>query len=179
MDDAVLSGERTIPAVPLPEPGATGLAGILGAAPEPVDVGWAALERALGVELPADYKEFVSTFGARTIDDHLIVCHPDDLMEHQEWVRECLAIERADDFPDWFTPGDRVVSWGLTENGDQLSWLARPGTPPESWPVVFKEEGPYWQRFPGGFTATVAGLLTGDLQSWHLSSYFGGPHSYA
>jgi hypothetical protein len=32
--------------------------------------------------------------------------------------------------------------------------------------------------FPAGFTATTAGLLTGDLQSWYLSSYFGGEHSY-
>ncbi|MFI1988933.1 hypothetical protein [Actinoplanes sp. NPDC020271] len=173
----VVTGERTVPSVPLPQPGAAGLAAILGAEPEPVEVDWPSLEQALRAELPADYKEFVGTFGAASIDDHVSVCEPGRLLEHHAWVRECLAIDE-DDRPDWFAPGDRVISWGSTENGDILGWLVSPGAAPPAWPVVFKEEGPLWQRFPAGFTTTMAGLLTGDLQSWYLSSRLGGDHSY-
>lgn len=174
----VVTGVREVPDTPLAEPGAAGLAAILGAEPWPAEADWPALELALGVALPADYKEFVSTFGACAIDDHVTVCAPGDLLEHQDWARECRSFESPEDLPDWFEPGDDVVSWGVTHNGDQLGWHVRPGAPAATWPVVFKEAGPYWQRFPGGFTATLAGLLTGDLQSWHLSSRLGGPHSY-
>lgn len=173
-----VTGERTVPSIPLPEPGASGLAAILGAEPQPADVDWPSLERALGTELPADYKEFVSTFGAGMIDDHIIVCAPGELLDHDEWTQECLALESDDDRPDWLAPADRVISWGTSENGDHLGWQVNPSTPPSTWPMVYKERGPHWQRFPGGFTASMAGLLTGDLQSWHMSSRLGGPHTY-
>lgn len=171
----VLTGEREIPEMPLPEPGAACLAALLGdPAPVPDDVDWHAVEQALGTPLPADYKEFVGTYGAAMIDDHLVICPPGKLVAEQEYLRPA----DDDDRPDGFEPGDRLIAWGSTPNGDVLAWLAKPGTPPESWPVVFTEEGPIWQTFPAGFTATVAGLLTGDLQSWHLSGWLGGPHSY-
>ena len=83
------------------------------------------------------------------------------------------------DIPPWFEPGDNVISWGHTGNGDLLFWHIKPGVAPDDWPVVFKEEGPLWEQYHAGFSAAVVGLLTGAIQSEYLSRWFGGPHSYA
>jgi hypothetical protein len=172
----VLTGERQVPSTPLPEPGAAGLAAILGLpGPAPREIDWSAAEESLGVTLPADYKEFLTAFGVATIDDHIVICPPAELAAEQDYL--VLDEDEAGEL-EWLAPGDRLIVWGSTPNGDLLMWHVKPGVPPASWPVVFTEEGPFWQVFPGGFTATLAGLLTGELQSWHMSSRLGGPHSY-
>lgn len=84
-----------------------------------------------------------------------------------------------EDVPSWFQPGDDLISWGHTSNGDFLFWHVRPGTTPDAWPVVFKERGPFWEQYRTGFCAALAGLLTGDIQSEYLSRWLGGPHTYS
>lgn len=122
-----------------------------------------------------------------------------DLLKHNAYAHECLRPEfggleggagdwhvgdashwspdRAD-IPAWFEPGDDLISWGHTGNGDFLFWRVKPGVAPNDWPVAFKEEGPYWEYYESGFCVTTAGLLNGDLQSEYLSDCFGDPHSY-
>ncbi|WP_245603591.1 hypothetical protein [Salinispora cortesiana] len=85
--------------------------------------------------------------------------------------------QRAD-VPPWFNPGDNLISWGHTGNGDLLFWHIKPSVAPGDWPVVFKEEGPHWEQYQSGFSATLVGLLTGTIQSEYLSSWLGGPHCY-
>lgn len=195
------------------------LAAVLGLPPSESSADWSAVETALGVTLPGDYKRFVGAYGAGLVDDHLVVCgpgEPHDLLENVEWARACVRLDfGASDLgaeqwwpggpdqspgdwrlgdpahwtpgrqgvPAWFRPGDDLIAWGSTGNGDMLCWHVPDSTGPtsagpEEWVVVLKEEGPYWERFEAGFDATVAGLLTGDLQSEYLSRWFGGPHSY-
>lgn len=84
----------------------------------------------------------------------------------------------SEDVPPWFQPGDDLISWGHTGNGDFLFWHVQPGTGPDGWPVVFKERGPLWEQYRTGFCGALAGLLTGDIQSEYLSDLLGGPHSY-
>ncbi|MBB4754247.1 SMI1/KNR4 family protein [Actinoplanes lobatus] len=190
-----LSGART--ADPTGE--APSLAEIFGLDPARDAFEWSEIESALGVTLPSDYKRFTGTHGAHTVDDHLLLLR-EDILEENEWARECVRLDfggpgtdytepwslgdasrwTADraDVPEWFAPGDDLVLWGLTGNSDLLLWHVRPGAAPDDWPVVLKERGPLWERFEGGFDATLSGLLTGDLQSGYLSRRFGGPHSY-
>ena len=167
---------------------------------------WSPVEAQLGVALPGDYKTFVDAYGAGMVDDHLTVCAPGaaqewvDLVQHNDYAHVCVRLDFAgpddyegdwqlgdatrwtpdrEDVPSWFQPGDDLISWGHTGNGDFLFWHVRPGTAPDAWPVVFKERGPYWEQYRTGFCGTLAGLLTGDLQSEYLSRWLGGPHTYS
>jgi hypothetical protein len=166
---------------------------------------WSSVETALGVDLPGDYKRFVDAYGPGLIDDHLTVCAPDaaadwaDLMRHNAWSQECVRLDFAgpdsysggwdlgdqsrwepgrQDVPSWFEPGDNLISWGSTGNGDLLFWHVKPGVGADDRPVVLKEEGPYWEQYEVGFSAALVGLLTGEVQSEYLSHWLGGPHSY-
>jgi hypothetical protein len=166
---------------------------------------WSPVETALGVALPDDYKRFVDVYGAGVVDDHVTVCGPNvphdwaDLVRHNTWAQECVRLDFAgpdncsggwclgdpshwepsrEYVPSWFEPGDNLISWGHTGNGDLLFWHVRPGMAPAGWPVVLKEEGPYWEQYRVGFSVALVGLLTGEIQSEYLSRWLGGPHSY-
>lgn len=166
---------------------------------------WSPVEKALGAALPSDYKRFVEAYGAGLIDDHITVCAPDaplewaDLVRHHTWAQECVRLDFAGpdspsqgwhlgdqshwepdrtEVPSWFEPGDNLISWGHTGNGDLLFWHVKTGVAADNWPVVLKEEGPYWEQYGASFSATLAGLLTGEIQSEYLSRSLGGPHSY-
>jgi hypothetical protein len=188
-----------------PNTGGTELDELLGLTPSKTAHDWSEAEAALGVTLPADYKRFIDAHGPGVVDDHLVVNGiggrydlveenqlawssvridfggPDNWSEDAQWRLGDASHWTPDraDVPDWFEPGDDLIAWGSTGNGDLLLWHVRPGVPADDWTVVLKERGPYWERFDGGFAATLAGLLAGDLQSYYLSSWLGGPHSYA
>ncbi|MEU4155180.1 SMI1/KNR4 family protein [Actinoplanes sp. NPDC026670] len=168
-------------------------------------IDWPVVEAELGVTLPGDYRAFIDAYGNGSVDDHLYVCAPGaaqdwaDLLRHNSYAHECAGPEffgrgnwrrewrlgdashwapGREDIPAWFEPGDDLISWGHTGNGDFLFWHIKPGTAPDRWPVVFKERGPLWEQYETGFAATLADLLTGIVQSEYLSIWLGGPHSY-
>lgn len=169
---------------------------------------WVAVESALGVELPGDYKHFVDAYGPGAVNDHLLVCAPDasagwtDLLDNNEMAQESCrtwfggvddgpfdrteqpwplgdsAHWGGDDVPDWFRPGDDLISWGGTANGDFLFWHIKPGVAAADYPVVLRERGPDFERFEGGFSATLMGLLVGNIRSEYLSQWLLAPYSY-
>jgi hypothetical protein len=166
---------------------------------------WSVVETELGVTLPGDYKAFIDTYGRGSVDDHVHVCAPyaaeqwANLAKQNSYAHECVGAEffgrgnwrrdwnlgdaahwnpEREDIPSWFEPGDDLISWGHTGNGDSLFWHVKPGTAPDDWPVVFKERGPLWEQYGTGFANALADLLTGAIQSEYLSSSLGGPHSY-
>jgi hypothetical protein len=179
-----------------------GLSEVLGLAPSTATVDWSQVEASLGVTLPRDYKQFVGAHGSGVIDDCVIVNGQHDLIEENRFARALVRMDFGDpdtwseeaewplgdaahwtpdraDVPDWFQPGDDLVAWGSWVGSPlHLFWHVRPGIPADGWTVVLKERGPYWERFETGFTTTLAGLLTGDLQSRYLSRRLSGPHTY-
>ncbi|MFC4070329.1 hypothetical protein [Actinoplanes subglobosus] len=195
-----LFGERQTP----PRTGGPSLDDLLGLTPSAAVVDWSPVESALGLTLPGDFKRFVGAHGSGVIDDHIGVNGIGgrfDMIEENELAWSFVRIEfgghdswseTADwrlgdathweplrqDIPAWFHPGDDLIAWGSTVHTDTLFWHARAGTPPDEWTVVLKERGPLWEPFDAGFTETMTGLLTGDLQSRYASRWLGGPHSY-
>lgn len=198
--DDYLFGER--PAAP--GTGEHDPAEILGLVPSKGPLDWSDTEAALGVTLPGDYKRFVDAHGSGVIDDQLAVngiggrfdlveenlyawssvrldfAGPDAWREDAAWRLGDAAHWTPDrsEVPDWFSPGDDLIAWGSSVSGHFLFWHVRPGVPAGEWTAVLKERGPYWERFERGFAGTVAGLLTGDVQSRYLSRWLSGPHSY-
>lgn len=130
---------------------------------------WSAVETGLGVTLPGEHKAFIDTYGPGSVDDHVHACAPDAAEEWADLVAQKLLRARLrrrgalragqtaadwhlgdvpygkldrEDIPAWFEPGDDLISWGHTGNGDFLFWHVKPGTAPHDWPVMLKEEGP-------------------------------------
>ncbi|MDV5146885.1 SMI1/KNR4 family protein [Streptomyces sp. SBC-4] len=148
---------------------------------EPRRKDWGAVERGLGVELPADYKELIRVYGGSNWDDYLYVLEPGcpnenyDLITWAEqqaedleglWQFEKKPVELAVD-------GTRVVPWATTDNGECLYWLVVPGCEPDRWCVMVNEaRGDRWEHFAVSCTQFLSSALAGELRSAILSSRF-------
>lgn len=137
---------------------------------------WGPVETQLGTTLPEDYKELVDTYGGGLFDDAIWLLEPGcankyyDVLTENEGRMEMLRRlwERsAPKPPELEEAGSRVITWALTENGENLHWLVRPGQKPEEWTVMISEgRGPEWERYPmpcAQFLESI--LLTGDVES--------------
>ncbi|MBK8255236.1 MAG: SMI1/KNR4 family protein [Polyangiaceae bacterium] len=149
-------------------------------APKPAD--WAFIESAIGTPLPADYKEFLQTYGSGTISNYMRVLNPFSTTElWLEKVRFRLSIyhssRRNNPVPGFTLPpplapvnsmpypifpeSGGVFPWGHTENGDGLLWLTQ-GNPNE-WKVVAETRSFRYAEFPGTMTEFLTALLSGKL----------------
>ncbi|MER6994459.1 SMI1/KNR4 family protein [Streptomyces sp. NPDC000410] len=133
---------------------------------------WHEVESALGAELPADYKQLVDTFGGGVFDNAVWVLEPGcankyyDLLIENRGRRE--ELEASGSHPEELEEeGSDVIAWALTENGQTLYWLVRPGQAPDSWLVMIHEgRGPAWERYPTSCAAFLESLLvTGEAES--------------
>ena len=143
------------------------------AAPSAAD--WAAAEAALGVTLPADYKQFLSEWGPAQVGAFFYTLspgHPNrvvELVEKARYVTHALGTLKAHPprtytapvFPD----EGSFLAWGLTDNGDFLGWMVT-GRDPEAWPAaVWGEEDGTPEVFEGaGFGGLMAGIVTGTIR---------------
>jgi SMI1-KNR4 cell-wall len=123
------------------------------AAPPPAPSGtgtpeeWAAAERALGLELPGDYKELVRTYGSGKFANFIFVYTPftsnpySNLLEQRGLNLAAYKTMRAQaprtaPYPAYPEPGG-VLPRAHTENGDVLYWLTE--GPPDQWPIIVIE----------------------------------------
>ncbi|MFE6847111.1 SMI1/KNR4 family protein [Streptomyces sp. NPDC057686] len=148
---------------------------------EPRQQDWGAAERSLGVELPADYKDLIHTYGGSNWDDYLYVLEPGCPNENYdllEWAaHRAEALEGLWEFErkpaELEQEGARVIPWATTDNGECLYWLVRPGLEPDRWTVMVNEaRGDRWEHFSVSCTQFLASSLDGELQSSLLSSLF-------
>ncbi|RKE17194.1 SMI1/KNR4 family protein [Streptomyces sp. TLI_171] len=142
---------------------------------EPID--WAAAELAHG-PFPSDYREFVDTYGAGSIDGLLGIGHP--LVISEPGVVPIDVAEETDDarlhfarvrtgLPDEVADASALRGWGDTAGADTLAWIAV-DPDPDRWPVVV------WSRSKGewlvqgsGMADFLVGLLAGELAQCPLS----------
>ncbi|MET9689550.1 SMI1/KNR4 family protein [Streptomyces sp. NPDC006514] len=152
---------------------------------------WARVEEELGTFLPSDYKQLVDLYGGGLFDDAIWVLEPVCPNKYYDLASE-NRIRVAAQQGLWAGgepkpseldgTGSRTIAWAVTENGDCLYWLARPGQEPDRWTVAVKEgRGREWEfhaRSCSEFLRSV--LLTGDAES---DVFYGfpteGPHEFA
>ena len=148
---------------------------------------WDAVSREVGTELPADYKQFIETFGGGYVDRHLWVLEPGCANEHYDLVTGVKNGDEAledlwelEEKPQELANGGRLIVWATTDNGEVGYWLARPGQSPDEWTVMVNDEsGTVWEHFDMGLARFLLSTLTGSVISGILSyTYPKDPHSF-
>lgn len=109
---------------------------------------WGAVEAAIGLRLPADYKAFIGTYGSGTINNCLEIWNPFDFHGdiREEW-RRCAAV-----YQDWEDLGREIpclvfpqvgglLPFGTLGDVNFLNWLTI--EEPDRWPFVYfdRDEG--------------------------------------
>lgn len=156
------------------------LAELFGPPGRPVTpVPWRDSRAEVGIDFPADYRDFIDRFGGGVVRHELAVHAPkawptDGYARFEGFVRDTTqdggigdylagAYEDGDfkecPYPVYPEPGGLLI-WGNTLNADQLFWLTE-GEPHE-WPVaVWYRQLGEWDRFDGGFADFMLALVTG------------------
>ena len=91
---------------------------------------WARTEKEHGISFPAEYKEFISTYGTGSIDDFIWILTPFEnessinIFSRAEIMRDSynyLKKSSPDDFKYSIYPDEKgLLVWGYTDNGDEL-----------------------------------------------------------
>jgi hypothetical protein len=144
---------------------------------KPVSTGtpaqWQAVEKRLTLTLPEDYKQFVGTYGAGSINGHIFIANPfserdwDNLVERVRSKAAALRHwkqEHPKDIPYdvWPTPGG-LLPLGSTDVGDNLFWRTR--GKPDAWTIVLSSRGgDGWVELDCGLAAFLRRMFQEDIQ---------------
>ncbi|MFJ9456312.1 hypothetical protein ACIRST_14625 [Kitasatospora sp. NPDC101447] len=168
------------------------LAGVSCDPSEPV-LPWARSREEVGFEFPADYREFIDTFGPGDLRGYLHVGAPwtfhgspqagpafrQFLRSTTDDLGPVFRGMRQDDpalcpYPFLPEPGG-LLCWGATVQGDHFFWLTSDPDPME-WPVVVWFRGQFpktpWRKYEMRFVAFLLHALSGadrdlhDLLDW-------------
>ncbi|GAA1077048.1 SMI1/KNR4 family protein [Nocardiopsis composta] len=132
---------------------------------------WEEVRRAVGADLPADYKEFIRTYAGSYWDDYLYVLEPGCPNRHYDLLAlNAHAMEDLEGLweyeerpPRLEEPGSRLIPWAVTDNGETAYWLARPGVPADRWTVMVNEDGDRWEHADTTCTGFLFAVLTGEI----------------
>jgi hypothetical protein len=134
---------------------------------------WAAVESGLGVTLPRDYKQFISEYGAGSIDEYLVVYSP--FWSESSLAHELARLQHAYHylvaslgyFPvpyPIFPEVGGLLPWGSTANGDVCSWITDQGDP-DRWPILIDDGEGSWERLDMSMTAMIYAGIREELDS--------------
>jgi hypothetical protein len=136
--------------------------------------GWAAVEAAIGTQLPSDFKAFTEQYGSGMVDDFLYLFNPfasgkdGNLLVEKDRVLAAYRQSRAR-FPDRlplppFPEEGGVLPLGRTENGDELYWVTQ--RDPDDWPVALLESrAALLEVHPMPVTGLLVALAANQLTS--------------
>ncbi|WP_433515340.1 hypothetical protein ACQP2T_06800 [Nonomuraea sp. CA-143628] len=122
---------------------------------------WPAIERALGLRLPADYKRLFEVYGAIGING-ITIGHPEELQQQHEERVEYLDWE--EDTAMTVHPALGGLLWCANTEGRDTIWWDTSDPDPNRWTMVWDVE---FNRhtFPGTLTELVIADLTSRLAS--------------
>ena len=134
----------------------------------PVD--WDLIRNRLGIDYPADYREYASRYAPLLIDDFLVILGPtpgqeegyiEATIEQLELVREYAADDETGNYTVHPEAGG-LFPWGSSSEGDMFFWRTT-GPDPDEWPVVVYANHDFWEH-PGGALSLVVGLIDGSTE---------------
>ncbi|WP_411069634.1 SMI1/KNR4 family protein [Streptomyces sp. cmx-4-25] len=129
---------------------------------------WEELERDLGVELPADFREIVDAYGSVLVNNQLYMRHPAPHLLHdlRTNVRGDLEFWREEDMAE-FLPGPagggpgEVIPVASATTGEAV-FLRVPDGPAQPWRVVVQEmDSPSWTLYEMTFGEWLLAYLKG------------------
>ncbi|MFF9458675.1 SMI1/KNR4 family protein [Streptomyces flaveolus] len=135
---------------------------------DPVD--WAEIEQTTGLALPADYREFVETYGGGEIDEYIGVLTPPVPDSPCGEVLDLInpVIDETEDLRTLLMTDVLPPVWTFASlgEGDVAFWLCEGA--PDDWRVaVWERQIAYgdnrWTVFDGGMAAFLLAVLTGGI----------------
>jgi SMI1-KNR4 cell-wall len=138
------------------------------------DEQWAEVERAVGLALPADYKEFIRAYGSGHFARFYSVYSPFTDFNYTGLLPSILRVCDAErsfkrEVPDRSpfpihpeVPG--LLPWACDENGNFYFWLT--SGHPDGWNVIVNEvRGDGYSQYDCSMTAYLARVLRGEIQA--------------
>jgi hypothetical protein len=133
---------------------------------------WDMIERELGSELPADYKEFIIKFGAADLGAFIYPLSPFSTQQSRNLLsqipRQLSALRELKEAFTWEIPlplypeTNGVLPWGITANGDVLHWLTI-GHPSEWTTVVTASRDSAFRIYPFGMCRFLFGIMSKEI----------------
>ncbi|MEV8330817.1 SMI1/KNR4 family protein [Streptomyces niveus] len=129
---------------------------------------WIELERELGIEFPADFREIVDVYGSIEINGQLYLSHPAGHLLHSlgRSIKEDLELWRDEDMVEFLpspvggNPGELMpVATAMT---GEAVFLRVPDDPSSPWRVVVQEfDSPAWTLYEMTFSEWLLAYLKG------------------
>ncbi|MFD5574339.1 SMI1/KNR4 family protein [Streptomyces cadmiisoli] len=129
---------------------------------------WIELERELGIEFPADFREIVDAYGSIEVNGQLYLTHPAGHLLHSlgENITGDLELWRDEDMAQFLPapvgadPGELIPVASAT-TGEAI-FLRIPDSPSSSWRVVVQEfDSPAWTLHEMTFSEWLLAYLQG------------------
>jgi hypothetical protein len=147
-------------------------------------IDWSEVERSWGTAFPSDFREFIDTYGAGSIDDYLVIESPVDADE-----QGCPSMRLSTPTEDSYRPSSGpwpypvrpqpggLISWGGNIDGVAFYWSTE-DPDPDRWPVVVRERHGDFLEFRCSMTVFLLGML-GPRATRPLDSpcLYGAPNS--
>ncbi|WP_030556731.1 MULTISPECIES: Lsr2 family DNA-binding protein [Streptomyces] len=132
---------------------------------------WSRIEAALGMNLPQDYKQLVTTYGPGQFCDFISLYQPHAPSEWADLtgpmparLRTQIEEVRQTARHPWALPHppEDLFAMGVTGNGDYLFWVTQPAGTPDEWTVAVNEalRAP-WYIYDGSLTEFLVATLSG------------------
>lgn len=133
------------------------LAEAVGWGPLGLGIEWAEIESRIGSPLPADYKEFCRVFGQGEFSGYLTVYASQggdgsevvDSLETNQRIaeRHPVVLDGYLPYGLYRIAGQGVLQWGASSTGCEFAWLADSSIPPDTWPVLARDDASPWLRY--------------------------------
>lgn len=137
-----------------------------------MNIAWNPVEEALGMRLPADYKQLAEQYGPGSFANYIHIYHPHGVTEFVSLTGPMPArvrghlrndVERGT-YPVPHNP-DSLFTIGVTDNGEYIFWIMDPVDQPDRWRIAVNEaRSLQWFTFNGSLTEFLASVLNGQTK---------------